>query len=235
MERNIVIVLALLSGFFIQNANAGGLGGPGIKAGLGIVTIAQDGQGNNEFGNHFRLGALIGVSYEIATEGFFALELEAQYQLKGTRDDVSFGNLVSGELKTAVHYINFPVVAKFYIGDLFNFNAGAYIGVAAGGKVKYTAQTGIFPDTEFKIFGDDLSAADPQNDDYLNRIDAGIIVGFEFVSQKGIGVGMRGSVGLTDATNNNYQILGGDFLLNGGGYARTADLSVFAVFRMGKK
>ncbi len=235
MKHSIIISLVVLFTFYTQDAKAGGLGGLGFKAGFGIVTIAQDEQNNNQIGNHFRLGALMGVSYEIATQGFFALELEAQYQLKGTRDEISFGNIASGDIRTAVHYINFPVLAKFYIKDLFNFNAGAYVGVATAGKVNYTANTGIFPDAEYKIFSDDFRKLDPQNDDYLNRLDLGIMVGFEFVSKKGIGAGMRGSVGLTDVTNDNYQALGGDLLLNGSGYARTGDLSIFAIFRLGDK
>jgi hypothetical protein len=70
-----------------------------------------------------------------------------------------------------------------------------------------------------------LFTKDPQGDSYLNRLDAGVHFGAEFVSTKGMGVGSRAYIGLADITNDKH--------LLGGGNARTAEISVYAIFRLG--
>ena len=114
---------------------------------------------------------------------------------------------------------------KFYIGDVFNIHFGGYVGVAVAGTRNLVGDGLITTETKLDLFSEDLQDFD--GDDYLNRLDGGVHFGVEFVGTKGFGVGSRAYVGLADITNDKH-----DFL--GSGKARTSEVSVYAIIRIGR-
>lgn len=211
-------------------ARAGGLGGPGFKGGLTIATLGNDDDGFGDSRARFRLGGTGGFSYEAATDGTFAFDMEFLYDLRGTRyrlEGVN-GEVVASDL---LHYINFPMSFKFYIGDVFNIHFGGYVGVAVAGKRKLSGTVEIggvtfSGKTEHDLFDNTLADLDPEGDPYYNRFDGGIHLGLEFIGHKGFGVGARGSLGLADITNDDH-ILGSDRV-------GTGEISIYAIIRFGK-
>ncbi|MEZ5007071.1 MAG: outer membrane beta-barrel protein [Chitinophagales bacterium] len=221
MKKTIILLtITLLSLVGFQKSYAGGLGGLGLKGGMNFSTIGLENENFQDARNRFRIGGTAGLSYEIATDGTFAFEIEALYSLRGQRQKFeSLGNEVT--VKDYIHYAYFPASFKFYIGDVFNVHFGGYAGVAIAGKRKIEG-SGFF-DGEGNLFGDDIKNLDPQGDDYINRLDGGIHFGAEFISAKGIGVGSRGSIGLADITNDEHIL--------GNGTARTGEISIYMIFR----
>jgi hypothetical protein len=215
---------------FFQPAYAGGDGGIGIKGGLAISTLGNEDESFKDARARFRLGGTGGLSYEFATDGTFAFDVEMLYDLRGAKQKFSdSGSEVV--IKDYLHYINFPMSLKFYIGDVFNIHFGGYVGVAVAGKRKYEGTINIggttfTSDSEHDLFNDVLTDLDPQGDEYLKRFDGGILVGLEFIGEKGIGVGTRGYVGLADITNDDH------FL--GNKRSSTGEISVYAIFRIGR-
>ncbi len=216
----IVFTIALCG--FNNIATAGGTGGIGLKVGPNISTFGTSDEDFSEAKNRFGLGVTVGLGYEFATESFFAFELEALYELRGYKQDIEVLNTQIGIAHTFTHFLKFPATAKFYIGDVFNIHVGGFVGVAVGGKILLEGQITNVLDDEYDLFG---STIDPQGDDYLNRLDGGIHLGFEFVSQKGFGAGARGYLGLADITNDAH--------VWGNGVARTGEISLYAIFRFG--
>lgn len=214
---------ALLLSFigFQSQSFAGGAGGFGIKGGLAISTIGTANEDFSAARNRFRLGGTGGFSYEVATPGTFAFEVDVLYDLRGTKQEFNNG-LGEGTVKDYVHYVNVPLSMKFYIGDVFNVHFGGYAGVAVAGARKIKGEDLFNNPIDQKST---LFTEDPQGDKYLNRLDGGLHFGAEFVSTKGMGVGSRAYIGLADITNDKH--------LLGGGNARTAEVSVYAIFRIG--
>ncbi|MEZ5022026.1 MAG: hypothetical protein R2728_01970 [Chitinophagales bacterium] len=85
--------------------------------------------------------------------------------------------------KNYLHYVSVPANFKFYIGDNFNIHFGPYVAGLVGGKTKFNLMNNngeVVESKSYSITGDE--AKDPQGDDYLNRVDAGLQLGLEFVS-----------------------------------------------------
>lgn len=219
--KNLLAIAFVFSSFTVF---AGGKGGFGVKGGLAISTIGLETESAGNQKNRMRLGGTGGISYEVATEKSFAFDVEAIYDLRGTKEEKNGGITY----KNYVHYLSMPLSFKFYIGDVFNVNFGGYAGYAIGGKIKGEADSPL-GEAALKLFlGEDMQIPykdldDSQGDEYLNKLDAGIHAGLEFVSKKGIGVGGRFSKGLVDITNDDH-VLGGNNSL-------TTELSIYGIFR----
>jgi hypothetical protein len=200
-------------------------GGFGIKGGLAISTIGFNFEDAETHKNRFRLGGTGGFGYETKSSGVFGFEIEALYDLRGTKEvyDLAGGNKVVQ--KNYLHYIQVPASFKFYIGNNFNINVGPYGAVLVGGKTKYTLfdiNDEILESDSYKITGEE--AQDGAGNDYLNKFDFGLQAGLEFVSDGGVGVGSKFSKGLADITNDDH--------LLGGKYASTTEISVYMFFRL---
>jgi len=200
-------------------------GGFGIKGGLTISTIGFDYESAETHKNRFRLGGTGGFGYETKSSGVFAFEIEALYDLRGTKEvyELAGGNKVVN--KNFLHYIQIPASFKFYIGDNFNINVGPYGAALVGGKTKYTllnADGDEVDSKSYKITGEE--AQDAEGNDYLNKFDFGLQAGLEFVSNSGVGVGSKFSKGFADITNDDH--------LLGDKYASTTEISVYMFFRL---
>lgn len=222
----ILILLSISAG----PALAGGLGGPGLKGGLAIATLGTNDESFADAKAKFRLGGTGGFSYEAATQGTFAFDIEFMYDMRGARYRLegANGKVVASDL---LHYINFPMSFKFYIGDVFNIHFGGYLGAAVAGKRKISGAVDIggvtfTGNTEHDLFDNTLANLDPEGDQYYNRLDGGLHLGFEFIGKKGFGVGTRGSLGLVDITNDDH-IIGNDGV-------GTGEISIYAIVRFGR-
>jgi len=72
------------------------------------------------------------------------------------------------------------------------YNQNSVGGIEAFGDAKVPTKTGAYYDYE------------QRGDNFYNNIDAGVIFGVEYRFDTGLGVGFRGSYGLTDVSNNAY-------------------------------
>lgn len=222
MNIRILTLITLLSTISISNSFAGGVGGFGIKGGLNASTISIKGESFSDQKKKFRFGAIAGLSYEIATEKSFALDIELQYSLIGNNLKYSVGGK-DGSFKTYFHNVNLPISAKFYIGDVFNVYAGGFVGFAVGGHLKNTFDGNLLTDTN--LFSKSLQDAD--DNDMFNRINAGLLFGFEAISKKGIGAGFRFTQGLTSINNTKHAVIADRSV--------SSEVAVYTVFRIGKK
>lgn len=221
----LLVILLACSG----TAYAGGAGGFGLKGGLAISTLGTDDESFKDARARFRLGGTGGFSYEIASEGSVAFDMELLYDLRGSKQKFESGG-ADVVVKDFLHYLNVPLSLKFYIGDVFNIHFGGYFGVAVAGVRKIDGDLtlgGVMFEGESKtdLFGDGIKNIDPEKDDYLSRFDGGLHVGVEFVSESGFGVGGRGYIGLADITNDDHIL--------GNRKASTAEISIYAIIRFG--
>ena len=177
-------------------------GGFGIKGGVGISTISfgdpkniTDGEdGDFEFRNNdnkWKIGGLVGISYEARIGSVFGIDIEALIVNKGVKRVLEYDALgkegkltMTGNLFT----LDVPVSAKFYFGDNFNINAGPYFSYVIAGKAKsknvWNGETQS--DESNNWYGDDYKDRDGELP--LKRFDVGANIGLEFVSNGGIGL-----------------------------------------------
>lgn len=225
MKTRILTSFILIVGLSIFNSHAGGAGGFGLKAGLNASTIALEDESASEQKKKFRYGAMGGFSYEIATPKFFAADIELLYSLVGNnyKFENEFGE---GRITTYFHYINLPISAKFYIGDIFNLYAGGFVGAAVGGQFRSEFNPIFGPDQLVKENLFDKKLRDGDDNDLFNRVNAGVLFGLEVVSRKGNGAGLRFTQGLTSVNNTNHALSPEK--------SRTSEISIYTVLRLGK-
>lgn len=223
----LAICLVFLFGFTTAKAQSGEKtkGGFGVKGGVALSTIGFNNEDASEHKNRFRVGGTAGLSYEVPSAGFFAFEIDALYDLRGTKEEATLlgGNEIVQ--KNYLHYISFPASFKFYIGDNFNLNFGPYAAALAGGKAQYTLYSPsgeVVEEKDFKLTGQ--KAEDINGNTYLKKFDAGLHFGLEFISDSGIGVGSSFSKGLVDITHDDHII--------GNGNATTTELNIYMLFRL---
>lgn len=178
--------------------SAGDSGGIGIKAGANFTKngfIAGD--------TKFQPGMTVGLTYEKRAKKLFGFETGVHYNWKRSKatdfsvDSVSFENF-----KTGFHYLEIPVVFKFYIREWFNINGGAYVSYLMAAKGKGIDRFGA--ENIWNLISDD-EFRDSNGDAFLNRLDFGVHIGAEFVTKSGFGFGARYSQGFGDVTNNSFQ------------------------------
>lgn len=212
------IKLFLLSAtmLFSGLANYANAGGFGVKGGIGMSTISfgnpkdVDDFQFKDNDNKWKVGGLVGISYEAKIGNFFALDIEALLANKGVKREMKYtlpivnkdGKLtLTGNLFT----VDVPVSAKFYIGDNFNVYVGPYFSYILGGKAK--AKNVLDGKTEGKEsnnwFGDDYKDEDGRLP--LNRFDFGANIGLEAITNSGFGIGARFQKGFLDLTNDKYK------------------------------
>lgn len=210
-------------------------GGFGLKGGVGFSTISfgdpkQDGVSLDDSKNTWKVGGLLGVSYEARIGNSFAIDVEALLANKGVKQTSDYkllgknGNIT---LKTNLITLDIPVSAKFYLGDNFNIYLGPYFSYILGANLKAT-QT-FDGKTQSKEsdnwFSDDFKDA---NGNYaLNRIDFGANAGLEFVSDGGFGIGARFQKGFLDLTNNDYK----GVLVSDKKFVTNTGVQVYAIVR----
>lgn len=225
----------LLGTFGISHAQNDG--GFGLKGGVGFHSLNIDNQSFEDAKNRIKLGGLLGVSYEKRFgDGKFAMDIEALIANKGSeqRDEVKFGNnTLKYSLKTNVFTVDVPISGKFYIGDNFNILFGPYFSYIFGARLKTVVDNNGNKTTDESDDWFDEKFKDDNGNYPLNRFDAGINVGFEFVSNGGFGIGARLNQGFVDITNNNYNkvIIPGVIVLNSDQKTLNTGFQVYGLIR----
>jgi hypothetical protein len=228
----------LLAGVFsfgtIGLVSAQNDGGFGLKGGIGLSSINIDNSSLSDAKNTMKLGGLLGVSYEKRFgDGRFALDIEGLIANKGSQQkDEVLNNKVT--LKTNIFTVDVPVSAKIYFGDNFNIYAGPYVSYIFGARLKSEVVNSNGNKTTNESddwFGEEFK--DGNGNFPLNRFDAGVNIGLEFVTNKGFGVGARFNQGFMDITNDDYNkvIIPGIIELNSDKRATNTGIQIYALIR----
>lgn len=183
-------------------------GGFGIKGGVGLTTVGFEKQSASDQKNKMKVAGMVGITYEARMGSVFALDFELLYANKGVRQTSNatiLGKDYEYVAKSNLHYFEIPISTKFYIGDNFNVYVGGYGGFLAFGqsKTKTIIDGNKQNESESKNYFNDYNK-DINGEFPLNRFDAGLNAGLEFVSNGGFGVGARFQKGLIDISNKNY-------------------------------
>lgn len=188
----VVIMLAMVQTTFA------GEKGLGIKAGANFSKngfIAGD--------TKFQPGLTLGLTYQVKAKKIFAFEIGGLYHWKrSTAEDFSVDSISFDNFKNSFHFVEIPVVFKFYPMEWFNVNFGPYVSYVIAAKAEGIDRFGtsniwnLISDNEFR---------DENGDKFLNRLDFGIHFGAEFVHKSGVGFGARYSQGFGDVTNNSFE------------------------------
>ena len=183
----------------------------GLNGGFSLNTMGlQKGTEYGDAKNTIKPGGVFGINYEYRAPKVFGLEIGANYANKGSQQKIKEDELNRSFIRLNFHSVEVPIIAKFYMGKnkVFNINVGGYASYA----FNVQSRTKIdFKDNTIKDIDDrenNLLSKDknPKVDgEYLFRpFDAGVNVGFEFVSKSGFGVGARVQQGLVDFTNPDF-------------------------------
>ena len=135
------------------------------------------------------------------------------YANRGTQQKLEDAALNRSFFRLNFHSVELPVIAKFYIGKkkVFNFNVGGFatyaFNVQSRLKVDFKDNT-ILDDQDERVNSvlKDNNNKDVNGNRPFRPFDAGVNVGFEFVSKSGFGVGARVQQGLVDFTNSKFII-----------------------------
>ncbi|MCO5247913.1 MAG: PorT family protein [Chitinophagales bacterium] len=214
LRRLLFTMLIILGTIPVISAKEDNPGGFGIKGGIGLSTISfgnpkqVDNVTFKDNNNKWKVGGLLGVSYEKRFGKTFGMDIEALIANKGVKRDFNYDLLgkqgkviMTGNLFT----VDIPVSAKFYLGNNFNFNVGPYFSYIFGGrsKIKSTYDGKTQDKQSNDWYGD--SYKDMDGNLPLNRFDFGINAGIEFVTNSGFGIGARVQKGFIDLTNDKYK------------------------------
>lgn len=161
------------------------------------------------------------------------MDIEGLLANKGSQQkDEILNNKIT--LKTNIFTVDVPVSAKIYFGDNFNIYAGPYFSYIFGARLKsevVNSNGQKTTDESEDWFSDNFR--DGKGNYPLNRFDAGINLGLEFVTNNGFGVGARFNQGFMDLTNNDYNkvIIPGVIELNSDKRATNTGIQIYALIR----
>ncbi len=237
-----LMVLATATSMFTakaQSASTYHTNGFGIKGGLGFSTIHYKNADNayENLDNKITPAANIDLTYEHRFNKVLAIEPGLSFQLKGGSREVNLP-LTHRTLKMNTHYqtIDLPVNVKFYIGDNFSMYSGAFVSFTTGAWANIKS----FNAEGEKV--DDFKSVNLMNDKYedsndnkvMNRVDAGLLAGIEYTTDRGIIVGAKYTQGLTDISNDDYKgYVGSDALILPGDnkFVRNNQFAAYVGFR----
>ena len=179
-----IIVATLFVIFMGLNANA--QNAFGLKGGLNISSISNLDEAGSRVSFHF------GGVFERELSEKFSLQTEVLFSSQGVEKEDEVLKL---------HYINIPVLAKFYVVDGLSLEAGL--------------QAGIFLLSEFEDDGEFVADLD----DYISTFDFGLNFGLGYRLDNGLNFGARYNLGLTNVfedagetnTNGVFQVSIGYF------------------------
>jgi hypothetical protein len=186
----------------------------GFTAGFSLNTMGL--QKNSTYDNSkntIKPGGVFGFNYEYRAPKVFGFEIGLNYANRGTQQKLEDAELNRSFFRLNFHSVELPVIAKFYIGKkkVFNFNVGGFasyaFNVQSRLKVDFKDNT-ILDDQDERVNSvlKDNNNKDVNGNRPFRPFDAGVNVGFEFVSKSGFGVGARVQQGLVDFTNSKFII-----------------------------
>jgi hypothetical protein len=186
----------------------------GFNAGLGVSTISVEKDSFNAVKNRAKLGTEVGFTFEHRFKRVVAFQTGLNYTYKGAKVNLQKSAVVnSGYYQVDFHSLELPLIVKFYMGKKkrFNLNVGGYasyaLSVNSRAKIDFVTNPFLSDVDEKKknILKD--QSKDGNGNVYFQPFDAGLKLGFEFLSIKGFGVGANISQGFIDFTNSKYNTL----------------------------
>lgn len=184
----------------------------GISAGFSFNTMGL--QKNSTFQNSknsVKPGGVFGINYEYRAPKVFGLEIGLNYANRGTQQKIDDPSLNRSFYRWNFHSIELPVIMKLYMGKkkVFNLNFGGFASYAVDlqtrTKIDFKSNPPADIDNREDNFLKNHNAKDINGNRPFRPYDAGVNVGFEFVSKSGFGVGARVQQGLIDFTNPKYK------------------------------
>ena len=188
MKRNILLVIIVI---FTLNVNAQNVKF-GTKAGLNISSIYNGENVNRESRYSFHLGGL--VEFKISNKIYFQPEIlfssqGAKFNYSGESIDILGGvnsTFFSIESTTALNYLNFPLIMKYYIFNNLSIECGPQLGFLLSLKTETTH-------TNNNAFVTETSSDKSSS----NIIDLGINFGLGYKLENGIFFNSRYNFGLS--------------------------------------
>ena len=192
----------------------------GFNAGFSFNTMGlQKNTTYSDSKNTIKPGGVFGINYEYRTPKVFGLEIGVNYANRGTQQRIIDPALNRRSfVRLNFHSIELPIIMKFYMGKkkVFNLNFGGFASYAVNvqSRTKIDLKdNSIFKDSDKRVNNLLSNDRNPKNADGqrpFRPFDAGVNVGFEFVSKSGFGVGARVQQGLVDYTNPKFNFLSPD-------------------------
>lgn len=185
----------------------------GLQAGFSMNTMGlQKDSKYKDAKNTIKPGGVFGINYEFRAPKVFGLEIGVNYANRGTQQRLIDPSLNRRSfLRYNFHSIELPVIMKLYMGKkkVFNLNFGGFASYAVNveQRIKIDLKdNSILKDSDDREqnFLKKHNDKDPNGERPFRAYDAGVNIGFEFVSKSGFGVGARVQQGLIDFTNPKF-------------------------------
>lgn len=142
----------------------------GAKAGLNLSNAGGDAEDTDMLTAFY-----VGGFADIALSDQFSVQPELLYSAQGFKQDFA-GN----EVETKLNYLNIPIMAKYYVTEELNVQAGPQVGILLSAE-----------------------AADIDVKDATNGVDFGINFGLGYEMESGLRVDARFNLGLGDTTDDD--------------------------------
>ena len=162
-----------------QNANTEALQ-LGVRAGYNMSNL--NGDTAEDLDTKSLSGFHVGLFTEFPVAPRFSIQPEVIYSTQGAR----FENAL-GEADIRTQYLNVPVLAKFYVADGFNIQAGPQIGFLTG--------------AEWQMDGaDDIDVSE-----HMKGTDFGLLFGAGYKLAQGLTIDARYNMGLSNVLDDNSE------------------------------
>lgn len=169
-----------IMGVDAQNANTEALQ-LGVRAGYNLSNLSGDLA--DEIDTKSLSGFHIGLFTEFPVAPRFSIQPEVMYSTQGAK----FEGLGS-EATLRTQYLNVPVLAKFYVAEGFNLQAGPQIGFLTG--------------AEYQVDGaDDIDVSDN-----MKGTDFGLLFGVGYKVAQGVTIDARYNMGLSNTLDEDANV-----------------------------
>jgi len=182
----------------------------GVKGGFNMSNLY--GSGDDVDDNNVLYGFNAGVYATLPISDFIAIQPEILFTTKGAKLEYN-NQLVSGDAKFKLNYIEVPLLVRVNITKNFNVHAGGYASYLVSSKV---TGEGSF-DFDENVDTDDL-----------NKFDAGIAAGVG-VDFDPISIGVRYNYGLTKVGKERNDGFGGTYTFPD---AKNSNLTVYLSYKL---
>ena len=177
-----VAVLGIV-GMNAQNLNTEALQ-LGVRAGLNMSTLNGDMPAGVD--TKSLTGFHVGLFTEIPVAPRFSIQPEVIYSEQGTTLESSISG-INAEADIKTQYVNVPILAKVYVAEGFNIQAGPQIGFLTGAELQ---ASGI----------DDIDIKDD-----MKGTDFGLLLGAGYKLPMGLTIDARYNLGLSNTLDDNSE------------------------------
>ena len=149
----------------------------GVKGGINISNF-----GGDVVDNKMKLGLHLGAFVNFNVIDQLYIQPELLYSLQGARFENSSFNLDYNE---NLHYVNIPVVARYFLTENISVHCGPYVGILIAGNAKGT------------YFGTEIDE-DIKDHRSIKTLDFGAVIGVAYQLVNRVNIGARLQLGLAN-------------------------------------